>query len=76
MKQFCTKIDIISLGRENVLFLPSNMAAMTSHENALYCTYIIYAYNLTGLKTPAKLFMHPKLCEGGSVYYSDTELCF
>ena len=28
------KIDLISQGRENVLFLPSNMAAMTSHENA------------------------------------------
>ena len=28
------KIDRISQGRENVLFLPSNMAAMTSHENA------------------------------------------
>ena len=28
------KIDLISQGRENVLFLPSNMAAMTSH--ALY----------------------------------------
>ena len=35
MKQFCMKIDLISQ-RENVLFLPSNMAAMTSHENALY----------------------------------------
>ena len=31
MKQFCMKIDLISQ-RENVLFLPSNMAAMTSHE--------------------------------------------
>ena len=29
------KIYLISQGRENVLFLPSNMAAMTSHENAL-----------------------------------------
>ena len=36
MKQFCMKIDLISQGRENVLFLPSNMVAMTSHENALY----------------------------------------
>ena len=36
MKQFCMKIDLISQRRENVLFLPSNMAAMTSHENALY----------------------------------------
>ena len=36
MKQFCMKIDLISQGRENVLFLSSNMAAMTSHENALY----------------------------------------
>ena len=36
MKQFYMKIDLISQGRENVLFLPSNMAAMTSHENALY----------------------------------------
>ena len=36
MKQFRLKIDLISQGRENVLFLPSNMAAMTSHENALY----------------------------------------
>ena len=29
------KIDLISQGRENVLFLPSNMAAIMSHENAL-----------------------------------------
>ena len=36
MKQFCMKIDLISQGRENVLCLPSNMAAMTSHENTLY----------------------------------------
>ena len=36
LKQFCMKIDLISQRRENVLFLPSNMAAMTSHENALY----------------------------------------
>ena len=36
MKQFCMKIDLISQGRENVLFLPSNMVAMTSHENALH----------------------------------------
>ena len=35
MKQFCMKIDLISQERENVLFLPSNMAAMMSHENAL-----------------------------------------
>ena len=35
MKQFCMKIDLISQRRENVLFLPSNMAVMTSHENAL-----------------------------------------
>ena len=35
MKQFCMKIDLNSQGRETVLFLPSNMAAMTSHENAL-----------------------------------------
>ena len=28
------KIDLISQRRENVLFLPSNMAALTSHENA------------------------------------------
>ena len=35
MKQFCMKIDLISQGRENVLSLPSNMAAMMSHENAL-----------------------------------------
>ena len=34
MKQFCMKINLISQGRENVLFLPSNMAAMRSHENA------------------------------------------
>ena len=40
MKQFCMKIDLISQGRENVLFLPSNMAAMTSHENALFNTYV------------------------------------
>ena len=36
MKQFCMKIDLISQRRENVLFLPSNMAAMTLLENALY----------------------------------------
>ena len=36
MKQFCMKIDLISQVRENVLFLSSNMAAMTSHENALF----------------------------------------
>ena len=36
MKQFCMKIYLISQGRENVLFLPSKMAEMTSHENALY----------------------------------------
>ena len=28
-------LDLISQGKENVLFLPSNMAAMTSHENAV-----------------------------------------
>ena len=39
MKHFCMKIDLISQGRENVLFLPSKMAAMTSHENALYEKY-------------------------------------
>ena len=27
------EIDLISQRRENVLFFPSNMAAMTSHEN-------------------------------------------
>ena len=36
MKQFCMKIDLIFQGRENELFLPSNMAAMTSRENAVY----------------------------------------
>ena len=36
MKQFCMKIDLIFHGRENVLFLPSNMTATTSHENALF----------------------------------------
>ena len=30
MKQFCMKINLISQRRENVLFLPSNMAAMTT----------------------------------------------
>ena len=35
MKQFCMKIDLIFQRRENVLFLPSNMVAMTSHEKAL-----------------------------------------
>ena len=34
MEQFCMKIDLIPQGRENVLFLPSNMAAMMSHEKA------------------------------------------
>ena len=36
MKQFCMKIDLISQGIENVLFLPSDMVAMTSNENALW----------------------------------------
>ena len=40
VKQFCMKIDLISQGRENVLFLPSNMAEMTSNENALYSTIL------------------------------------
>ena len=39
MKQFCMKIDLISLERENVLFLPSNMVAMTSDENSLWHLY-------------------------------------
>ena len=40
MKQFCMKIDLISLRREHVLSLPSNMAAMTSHENALLVVFM------------------------------------
>ena len=44
MKQFCVKINLISQGRENVLFLPSNMAAMTSHENALYCSHSLNGF--------------------------------
>ena len=40
MKQFCMKIDLISQERKNVLFLPSNMAAMTSRENALYSSWL------------------------------------
>ena len=36
MKQFCMKIYLISEGRENVLFMPSSMAAMTSRQNALF----------------------------------------
>ena len=39
MKHFCMKIDLIFQRRENVLFLTSNMAAMTSHENALLQSY-------------------------------------
>ena len=31
--------------RQNVLFLPSNMAVMTSHENALYSFFIIIILN-------------------------------
>ena len=43
------KIDLISQGRENVLFLPSNMAAMTSHEKLayqkdIYSVYLSYIY--------------------------------
>ena len=48
MKQFCVKIDLISQRRENVLFLPSNMAAMTSHENALFgvkCSVLFSLHN-------------------------------
>ena len=48
MKQFCMNIDLISQGRENALFLPSNMAAMTSHENALLhnfpYTLVMFSY--------------------------------
>ena len=48
IKQFCVKIYLISQGREKVLFLPSNMVAMTSHENArslsLACALSIYTY--------------------------------
>ena len=40
LKQFCMKIDVISQGKENLLFLPSNMAAMTSHENALLSLFL------------------------------------
>ena len=32
MKQFCMKIDIISQGRENVLFLLFNMAMLREKE--------------------------------------------
>ena len=35
MKLFCMIIGLISQRRENVLFLPSDMGAITSHENAL-----------------------------------------
>ena len=35
MNQFRMKIDLISQRRQNVLFLPSSMAARTLHENAL-----------------------------------------
>ena len=42
MKQFCMKIDLISQERENVLFLPSNMEAMSwSHENAQERTFCL-----------------------------------
>ena len=52
MKQFCMKIDNISQGRENVLFLLSNKAAMTSHENALYCMAPGWSnYRNKGMKT-------------------------
>ena len=45
MKQFCMKIDLISQRRENVLFLPSNMAAMTSLENVLYSSVQVNLQN-------------------------------
>ena len=54
IKQFCMKIYLISKGRDNVLFLPSNMAAMTSHENAssiekslLFCFQMKFAQEHT-----------------------------
>ena len=46
MKQFCMKIDLISQRRENVLFLPSNMAAMTSHENVINNQFYIFTISL------------------------------
>ena len=48
MKEFCMKIGPISQGKENVLFLPSNLAAMASHENALipYSPSLISSTNL------------------------------
>ena len=57
MKQFCMKIDLISQGRENVLFLPSSMAAMTSHENALYDVWWINRSPFT-IKNKYLLFTH------------------
>ena len=50
MKQFCMKIDLIFQRRENVLFLPSNMAAMTSHENALFVS--LYNPSLKTTRSP------------------------
>ena len=41
MKQFGIKIDLISQARGNVLFLPSSMAAMTSHENVLWREWVV-----------------------------------
>ena len=65
MKQFCMKIDLISQWRENVLFLPSNMAAMTSHENALFKLHSLHFLPMTAplqrlqrkTKTNCKLFL-------------------
>ena len=57
MKQFCMKIDLISQGRENVLFLPSNMAAVTSHENSLYIPQAqVYCYESYELSEPSNKF--------------------
>ena len=53
MKQFCMKIDLISQRRENILFLPSNMAAVTSHKNALF----LERWHIKGVVSATLLFM-------------------
>ena len=54
-EQFYMKIDLISQGRENVLFLPSNMAAVTSHENALFKTHVTFENISTSIRRGFRL---------------------
>ena len=56
MKQFCMKIDLISKGRENVLFLSLNIATMTPHENVPFSGKMGFSIFRTGDENVCGLF--------------------